>query len=192
MIIKKRKKFIYVFLLSVLTLAGLYYFFIYNSYKGEVRVDSTYIESTSTEDLINRAELIVIGTPVNNFEERKHVVSYYNTMTIQDFYTITDMEVEQVLKGQWNNKNISVIEPVSILQGFDGRRKLVSDDYVEMKKGNRYIVTLKKNSFGDYSVINMNNGVFNLNSTSFHNKLTFEENKNEEMKNELSRYYNIK
>ncbi|WP_374016969.1 hypothetical protein ABU162_22525 [Paenibacillus thiaminolyticus] len=100
MIIKKRRSFIYVFLLSVLTLAGLYYFFIYNSYKGEVRVDSTYIESTSTEDLINRAELIVIGRPVNNFEERKHVVSYYNTMTIQDFYTITDMEVEQVLKGQ--------------------------------------------------------------------------------------------
>ncbi|WP_051286778.1 hypothetical protein [Paenibacillus taiwanensis] len=150
--------------LSLFTCFTLYYFFVYNVYRGEINTQASYISHDTAIELTNSAELILIGTPIHEFKDREHVVKNYTSGAIQDFYTVTDIKVEKILKGEWDlNSPLPVIEPVAYIQRIDGQRKITTDHYIEMKKDTKYLVTLAKNTSGNYSIINMQNGVFNLN-----------------------------
>ncbi|OME89933.1 hypothetical protein BK124_30010 [Paenibacillus amylolyticus] len=163
MLINHKKKWITGFAI-VLGLFAAYYFFIFNSYKsGIVDVDSTYISYDNADSLVSSAELVVIASPVADFDDREHDVTTYLTGAVQDFSTKTELRVENILKGDWNEEFLTVIEPVSYIQSLDGKQKITRDGYVEMQKGHTYIIALKKNTFGDYSIINRENGVFDLN-----------------------------
>jgi hypothetical protein len=62
-----------------------------------------------------------------------------------------------------------VIEPVGIVgEGVKGGGKKIKiniEGYQEMKKGKKYLLFLKSNSHGGFSVLNMNSGKFNLDGT---------------------------
>lgn len=58
---------------------------------------------------------------------------------------------------------MEVIEPVGIITEADKQQtKVTTDGYRELKQGRRYIMFLKNSGMGGYSIINMNNGKFNL------------------------------
>lgn len=83
-----------------------------------------------------------------------------------DFYTLTEIEVERVLKGpEEDASNLKVIEPIALRQTLSGKEKLAIAGYTEMKSGSSYMIFMAKNTYGQYGVINMQSGKFNLDGT---------------------------
>lgn len=136
----------------------------------------SYIKFDEEEELFEEAELVVIAKPTNNFLNREHVIKYMEITeeddplmpkTIEDFYTKTPITLIEVLKKPddetYNTDDeITVIEPIALLFNDTSLQKLSIENYVELEEGNEYIIYLKKNTYGEYGVINMNNGRFNL------------------------------
>lgn len=105
------------------------------------------------------------------FKDREHIVKYMETDTtdkaIEDFYTRTPINISQVIKkpNEENiieNDKIEVIEPLSVIQTDEGEQKITRESYIEMQEQQEYMLYLKKNSYGEYSIINMNNGIFQV------------------------------
>lgn len=135
-----------------------------------------FVEYETEAELFADAELVVIASTNEDFMDREHIVKYVPgsdeeeglPKAIEDFYTKTSITVERVLKQPASKKveeteKMSVIEPIALLE--DGSKILSVENYHEILKGRQYIIYLKKNTKGEYGVINMNNGRFNLEST---------------------------
>ncbi|AWB43693.1 hypothetical protein DCC85_05305 [Paenibacillus sp. CAA11] len=165
MTLKSKKVSIITFsLAAALVLAGCYYYFmIYNSVH-EVSLHADYLQFSNADKMYQDADLVVIGRPTQSFENREQHVQHYSTGAVGDFYTFTNIDVEKTLKGSVGT-NINVIEPVAIDQTLQGKDKLTIEGYTEMKQGSQYLISLKKNTFGQYGVINMQSGKFNLDQT---------------------------
>ncbi|WP_145320229.1 hypothetical protein [Paenibacillus xylanexedens] len=108
------------------------------------------------------AELIVIGYATEDFRDREHVITAFNDGTMQSFHTNTNIKIEKILKKPKDfpsdQNELTIIEPVSL----EGDVKYTVDDYVELQKGDKSVLFLMKNSFGDYGLINDNLGKFSL------------------------------
>lgn len=133
-------------------------------------IQGNFIEYATENLLFDNAELVVIAKADKNFRDREHVIKYTTSTSsdlpsaIADFYTKTSITITKVLKQPETSsisksEIITIIEPVSIL---DNGKKITTEDYMEIEDGKNYILYLKKNTYGDYSIINMNNGRFNL------------------------------
>jgi len=160
----KRKTSIFIIMIFVLLLSSFYYFFIF-SRTLVVTAMSFEIAFGSADTLSDAADLIVIGKPLDRFEDRQHKATYYSTGAIQDFYTITRIQVEKIIKGPDDlPKTINVHEPVMLEQTFYGKVKTKIEDYSELQQGRRYLLFLIPSYFTptEYVIINMNNGKFSL------------------------------
>lgn len=134
-----------------------------------------FIEYDNESELFGDAELIVVAKTNKNFMEREHVIEYASNnddieadlpQAVSDFHTKTPIDIIKVLKQPQSfsipkDNKITIIEPVALLED-NGLKKLSVENYLEMEEGKHYILYLKKNTYGEYSVINMNNGRFNL------------------------------
>lgn len=132
-----------------------------------VQVDANEITFETPEELDAAADLIIIASPSDEFMDREHKVSYFDDSTIQDYYTLTEVQIDKVIKAPSdfnlsNNNTISIIEPVGIV----GKRKLVTNHYEELKEKSSYLLFLQQNSMGQYAIINNNLGKFNLDDTN--------------------------
>ncbi len=71
---------------------------------SKISLHASYIDYETVNALDSDAELIVIGTPLKNFDDREHVVTNFDDGAVQDFYTLTDIQVDknlvQLLKVQ--------------------------------------------------------------------------------------------
>ncbi|MFB7816697.1 hypothetical protein ACFC0X_21280 [Paenibacillus chitinolyticus] len=155
-------------LAGLLLISSLYYLFIYNSVKDTIiNTSGVYASFESEDELFNSAELIVSGSTNQSFEERKKMITTFSvTNAIQDFYTITDFQVEHVIKGNLTPKTtIQVGEPISYFQGLTGKSKITREDYTELKKSSNYLLFLKKNSEGLYFIMNAEFGKYNTDHT---------------------------
>lgn len=130
----------------------------------KVSAMASYIVYPNVDELDREAQLILIGTPTQNFIDRTSNNVYYEDGNLQDNSTVTDFKIERVIKNQDNielGEEIPIIEPISIIEEADGQKVVATiEDYVELQKGKKYVVFLHKNTYGQYSVINMNNGRF--------------------------------
>lgn len=142
-----------------------YYFAIYNSVR-DVVIKSDYMGFSTAESLFSNAELVVIGSPVKDYDEREVYVSRVATGALEDIVTFTEIDVEKVLKGpEVDGIDLEVIEPMGVYQTLTGKERIAFDGYTAMKKGSRYLIFLSKNTLGQYGVINMQFGKFNLDQT---------------------------
>lgn len=145
--------------------ACYYYFAIYNSVR-EVNTHADYRGYSTGEELFSNAQLIVIGSPIKEFEEREMIIKTFENGTPMDFYTLTEIKVEKVIKGSEEDAtNLKVIEPIVLKQTLSGKEKLSIEDYTEMKNGSSYMIFMKKNMYGHYGVMNLQSGKFNLDGT---------------------------
>lgn len=112
------------------------------------------------------AELVVIGYATDEFIDREHVITAFDDGTMQSFHTNTNIKIEKILKKPEDfpsdQKELTIIEPVSL----DGDVKYTADHYVELQKGDKSVIFLMKNTFGDYGLINDNLGKFSLEQTN--------------------------
>lgn len=72
------------------------------------------------EELDAVADLIIIASPSKAFMDREHKVTFFDDGTIQDYYTLTEVQVEKVIKAPNDfylskNTTIKIIEPVRIV-----------------------------------------------------------------------------
>ncbi len=154
--------------LLVMIFGGLYYFTIYSTVH-EIKIHADYVTYNTEDQLSNDADIILYGTPKDKFEDREHVNKFQNG-TLLDFYTLTDFNVQEVIKNSTTltiNKSDSfkVIEPAGMIQEIDGKKILEMDAYKPMNQDNNYVIFLKNNGIGGYSIINMSNGAFNMDET---------------------------
>ncbi|MCU6793978.1 hypothetical protein OB236_17890 [Paenibacillus sp. WQ 127069] len=133
-----------------------------------ISTEAKFVKYNKINDLEEAADLIIVGTPSQEFKDRDRQVKRFKDGLISDFYTNTNINVEKVIKKPSDldiNQTINIIEPVSTLISENRQQKITTEHYQELKKDSKYIIFLKKNSFGNYSIINMESGKFNLDST---------------------------
>lgn len=141
-------------------------------------IEANYMTYNKESDLYESAELVVVAHTVKDFNDRTHVVKYTENTeedkgipeAIADFYTETPIKIMKILKQPSDstiakNDSIIFIEPISLLEDKFGVKKITTENYLEIQKGKPYILYLKKNTYGQYGIINMNNGRFNLEGT---------------------------
>lgn len=159
-----RKKTLFLTAAVILSLLAAYYYFAIYKSISNISLEGDYKGYSTEQSLSEAAELIVVASPTQDFGDRVHKTTFYpKTNALQDIYTLTNINIEKVIKGPSNiDKNISIVEPIGLVQEIDGLKKISIESYTEMKKGNKYIIFLRKNTYGDYSVINMQFGKFNL------------------------------
>lgn len=107
--------------------AMIYYTTVYSAVNEKVIVaPALYLSYHSAEELFQEADLIVIGSTEQNFGDREHMTSSLALKgSLQDFYTVTTVKVDKVIKGPISeNTEIRVGEPISYSQGLDGSRRL--------------------------------------------------------------------
>ncbi|ETT54215.1 hypothetical protein MKZ07_21555 [Paenibacillus sp. FSL P4-0338] len=160
-------------LLLLFVFAGAYYFFIYNSVKSTViNTAAVYPDYATEEALFNEADLVVVGSTDQSFEDREHISVNYPTGAIQDFYTKTDFLVKQALKGDVQNDSIIKIgEPISYVQTLSGKSKITRDEYTELQQSSEYLLYLKQNSEGLYFIIAAEMGKYNIDNTDLNESL---------------------
>ncbi|MEK4191425.1 hypothetical protein [Paenibacillus sp. FSL L8-0494] len=157
--------------------ASLFFIFTQDSSRStelndsKISLEASYVTYETVSALDSGAELIVIGTPLRDFDDRKHIVTTFDDGALQDFYTLTDIQVDEVIKAPKDStlaadEALTIIEPISYIEGAEGKRKITFEDYTELKQNEKSIIFLKQNSQGEYSVINMDLGKFSLESTS--------------------------
>lgn len=135
-----------------------------------VSVDANYLKFENADALDTAADLVVIGEATQEFDKRKHVTTYFDDgATLQDFYTLTEITIDQVLKGpddiRTDDLTLEIIEPLALIHNAGDTIKYTHGNYNELQKGEKSVIFLKKNTFGQYSVFNQNLGKFSL-STS--------------------------
>lgn len=137
-----------------------------------ISIDANYIKYEKESSLFEDAELVVIAKVDKDFNEREHFVTYFPSSSpqqqkdIEDYYTKTPITIKKLLKKPEGftldkNSTLTIIEPLSLIDDVNGKRKITTEHYKEVEKGQKYVLYLKKNTYGEYSVINMNNGRFN-------------------------------
>ncbi|WP_342415163.1 hypothetical protein NST83_18040 [Paenibacillus sp. FSL R10-2782] len=131
----------------------------------KISLEASYIDYKTVSELDSNAELIVIGTPLQEFDDRQHIVTSFDDGTIQDFYTLTNIKIDKVIKSPEGaalnvEEPLSIVEPISYIDDAEGKKKIAYEDYTELKQNEKSIIFLKKNTQGQYSVINMDLGKF--------------------------------
>jgi hypothetical protein len=143
-----------------------------------VVVDANYVTYNSEEDLRNFADVVVIGTVSTDLKEDKVVTTKNDLGRLDDFYTITPFKIQKLIKGDVTDKTIYINQPVAITKDTDNSDvKVVLDGYSELKKNSKYVLYLKKSSVGNYSIVSVTQGKFNLDDTDKEEKDKIAENK---------------
>ncbi|WP_195575869.1 hypothetical protein [Paenibacillus sp. 1001270B_150601_E10] len=166
MLLKKKIVVISLALAVILAVGACYYYFaIYNSVR-DVYSSSTYKGFSTAKALFSDADLVVIGSPIKDFEDREVEMGTNSLGGIMYIVTSTEIKVEKVLKGPEEGfADLTILEPIGVRQTLTGKERYATEGYTEMKKGSKYLIFLGKNTSGQYSVINMQAGKFNLDGT---------------------------
>ena len=114
----------------------------------EVQVDANEITFNTPEELDATADLIIIASPSKEFMDREHKVTFFDDGTNQDYYTLTEVQVDKVIKAPNNfhlskNNTINIIEPVGIVGRNTGKRKLITNHNKEFKEKSSYMLFLQ-------------------------------------------------
>ncbi len=148
-------------LLSICILACIYY----ASPMKIQRIQATYAGYSSVEELSEYSDMIIIATPLKEFEECPPAIKYNPDGRIEDEYTVSPFEVKKVIKGDSELKSVDILQPAAIIENALGKKvlRITGDYYTVMKKGESYLLFLKKvQEEGFYSVVSLEYGKYNL------------------------------
>jgi hypothetical protein len=146
-----------------------------------------YIAFDSVESLSSISDLIVIAQPLNNLSESKKI-SKKNSEKLKDkielntslaytdedgkiidYQTITPVKIKKILKGNTQDKVISVSQRGVVIVANSQPFVMTTEGFTPLEKGSKYILFLKAidtstfpNMAGIYSIISVNQGKFNL------------------------------
>lgn len=127
---------------------------------GDIRLHANYEAFDTVPTADAGADLVILASPQNDFDQRKHVIKTFSDGKLMDFYTLTPLKLEKVIKANPSHalksgESLQVLEPASLIGEKEDARLLTYESYQPMAKNQRYLVFLKQNAAGDYSVMNM-------------------------------------
>ena len=145
------------------------------------------------------ADIIIIGTPTKEFLDRESVTTQFPDGANQDFYSLTDLNIEKIIKNEstmdlLKDKTMQVVEPVAIIDNANGEKtKLTLDNYVEMQAGTSYLLFLRETLPGFYSIISLENGRFIMEEADINAKgvSAYTSDFHEKLKNEAFEKYGL-
>lgn len=125
---------------------------------------ANYITYNSLNDLKSAADIIVLGRPLKDFQQRETALKKTADDVMYDFHTLTDIHVSKWIKGSdlIKGNKISVIEPVMLSSREGESVILTTEGYTQMDRKDEYMIFIKSNGRGGYGVINMNNGKYSI------------------------------
>lgn len=160
-----------------------------------VDIHSNFVSFDDVESLEASSDLIVIGKATKNFDEREHFETLYDDGNLQDFYTLTEIEIEKVLKApedfSLTQNNLTIVEPVSYININNKNTKITREHYKELLAEDTSVIFLKKNTFGQFSINNQNNGKFSLNKLTPINFAGEEYKEHENLRNAVFARFNL-
>lgn len=130
-------------------------------------LQADYVDFENLNELEKDADLIVIGKPIHEFSDRNHFNIYGEENDLEDFYTETEVNIIQIIKGNEKidlEETLKVIEPITYVS--EDKLTITTEGYTALEKNLDYIIFLKENDFGDYGVIFNNAGKYDINSLS--------------------------
>jgi len=142
-----------------------------------INSNGNFISYDSFDTLEQNSELIMIAQATENFEDREHINTFYETPEdkyqtkfLIDGITKTNVHIKKILKqpedAHFNEGDLlTVIEPITIFKDIDNVKKIKTISHYQAIGMEDTILFLMKNSYGDYGVINMNNGRYSLTNT---------------------------
>ncbi|PRA08646.1 hypothetical protein [Paenibacillus sp. MYb67] len=167
-----KKKYVLVSILFILAISASAIAYVNGQSKPDVPIHNVVNLSANSltfheiDKLDAFVELIVIGYATEDFRDREHVITAFDDGTMQSFHTNTNIKIDKILKKPddfpSDQNELTIIEPVSL----EGDVKYTANDYVELQKGDKSVLFLMKNTFGDYGLINDNLGKFSLEGIS--------------------------
>lgn len=131
-----------------------------------ISIQATIAGYTHFAEMEAAAEIILIGTPTKEFLDREPATSHYPDGELEDFYTLTDLQIERIIKNESTlnlkqNLTMQVIEPVGLIVNGNGERtKLILNDYYEMQTDTSYLLFIVESAPGIYSGMNFENSRF--------------------------------
>ena len=155
--IRKNNKLFYIPITVVACLAIIFSILVYYNntrvYK-DLGTESSHVLFDDAQLLADTADLILIGEPNNDISNDK----IYNP-TDGHPYTLRNIKVYRVIKGEALDKNMDIIENARI----ENDTIIHPSDYSVLQKGKKYIFFLKKVSTHDYyTIMSGNQGKFNI------------------------------
>jgi|GEM_PF-4434666 len=139
-----------------------------------INSNGNYIRYENFDTLKQHSELIIIAKATEEFEHREHVNTFHETPEdkyqpkfLIDGITKTNVHIKKILQqpedAHFNEGDLlSVIEPITIFEDVDNIKKIKTISNYQAIGMEDTILFLTKSSFGDYGVINMNNGHYSV------------------------------
>lgn len=127
-----------------------------NEITNVVRNSADYYACNNLQELENESDLILIGIPVNMITDDKQEIKYMaDKIHWADYFSMRKVKISKVLKGQYQESQIDVIEHAVTIDNPDGKGKqlITFEDNSIIQKGDKYILFLKKIEDGRYSMI---------------------------------------
>jgi hypothetical protein len=170
MAINKYKKVYVIGLAFAMLLVSCLYVYDTNKPITQLTIQGKHVYYNNVDDLEAKADLIIVGASVKEFSEYTPTITYNESGRYENFYTITDVKVSKVLKGQYQNNTIPVLQNAAI----DKKEKimLVDDGYSVMEKNKGYLLFLKKSPLEGYYILGINQGKHNIDNTDNNEKET--------------------
>jgi len=170
MAINKYKKVYVIGLAFAMLLVSCLYVYDTNKPITQLTIQGKHVYYNNVDDLEAKADLIIVGASLKEFSEYIPTIIYNEFGRYENFYTITDVKVSKVLKGQYQNNTIPVLQNAAI----DKKEKimLVDDGYSVMEKNKGYLLFLKKSPLEGYYILGINQGKHNIDNTDNNEKET--------------------
>lgn len=130
----------------------------------ELKVYGDHLLYTNANELEKDADLIVIGHTQKDFKEFPATINYNENGRYSDYYTVTDVKITKVIKGQYSKDTILVTQRAAL----DKNKNIliINEDCSIMEKGKPYLLFLKKIDLKDtYGIMSINQGKFNIDNT---------------------------
>lgn len=111
-----------------------------------LRISGQIIAPSSLENMVDKADLIVIGRPSQSIAESTPVIKRDSAGFLNTAYSLTEFKVSKVLKGDLDLKTIIVGQQAAIIQekGDVEPTLVVLEKYQPQVKNAKYILFLKK------------------------------------------------
>jgi len=130
----------------------------------ELIVYGDHLLYANANELEKNADLIIIGHTQKDFKEFPGTINYNENGRYSDYYTVTDLKITKVIKGQYPKDTIFVTQRAALDK--DKNILIINEDCSIMEKGKLYLLFLKKLDLKDtYGIMSINQGKFNIDNT---------------------------
>ncbi|OPY57826.1 MAG: hypothetical protein A4E55_01367 [Pelotomaculum sp. PtaU1.Bin035] len=130
----------------------------------ELKVYGDHLLYANANELEEDADLIIVGHTQKDFKEFPATINYNNDGRYSDYYTVTDVRITKVIKGEYSKDTI----PVTQRAALDKNKNIliINEDCTIMERGKPYLLFLKKIDLKDtYGIMSIDQGKFNIDNT---------------------------